>query len=677
MRNPPHLRTFLALVALWLTVSGCRNGPAGDIPPTWVWDQDQRLVVPDGGSRHAWNGWKIEGRTFVAQDDISRLIFWLRSGGEAKLRLTYSLQGRPIKFSVNRRRPLTLSPALNEASTEFNVRLNRGRNFLEFSKQTQDQLMIRRIAVGGAGGHRPPHLLSGDSVTLFLPSGRGRIEWSGSGSLTIEKRESDQGRLHPVKISVRTGFLSKRISHNIEMKSSGILSAAVDSGRFDVSRFDYKENPPAATSKMPSPLNPDLPIFILLADACQAAHLGVYGYHRPTSPRIDEFAKDAVVFENAYANASFTRSSVRSLLTGQFPEKFGIGNLTRISQGSLPTIPEFLKAMGYRTSVFTSAVTISPTFGFTRGIDDYFQYLGDLEKTNGRKIDLDRFGSWIRTPGPIYSYIHFIEPHLPIIPPPPFLDMFASPSAPKGIPFEKRLISMVKSPSGKKRTYTPQDIQTVMDDYDSTIAYVDSEIGKALGHIREAGLYEKSLIILLADHGEAMWEHGSWGHSTNVFEETTHVPLLVKFPASMELKGRVARVVQLTDIYPTILELLGRSLVLPGKSLLDAVRNPEIDDTMAVSQSISEVAQFGMRWRNWYFITSLQVGRSRLYDLDSDRLQEAGPGAEPVKRYFEARFLNWLRAADEPPSSIEAIDLKKMSPTEIENLKSLGYLKRP
>jgi arylsulfatase A-like enzyme len=605
------------------------------------------------------------------------MILWLRTGRKAKLKVSYTLTGRPASLVINKRKALPLEPALVEKPAEFDVVLNAGRNFLEFIKKDGDLLRIKRVALDEAGETRASHLLQGESVAFFLNPGRGRVEWSGSGGMRFEKRESDSGRLTPVESSRSTRFLSRTVKFEIEMGSPGILTVRADSGQFDVSRFVYNENPPPPAPEETSPLEPNPPIFILLADACQAAHLGVYGYPRATSPRIDEFARDAIVFENAYANASFTRSSVRSLLTGQLPEKSDVGNLTHVGGSQLPSLPEFLKVKGYRTSIFTSAVTISPVFGFTKGIDDYFQYLGALEKTRERKIDLDRFGSWLKTPGSLFSYIHFIEPHLPIVAPPPFLDMFAGPNAPKGVPRERRLISELQYAAGKRRAYTPREIQSIRDDYDSTIAYVDSEIGKALDHIRKAGLYDQSLIIVLADHGEAMAEHGAWGHASNVFEETTHVPLLVKMPASLGLKGRVARLVQLTDIYPTILELLGQGLSLPGRSLLDAVRNPEIDDTMTVSQSTSETALFGLRWRHWYYITSLRLNMHRLYDLAADPLQKAGPESEPVIRFFRARFLSWLNETGEGPHSGEAIDTTKMSPREIENLRSLGYLKIP
>ena len=192
--------------------------------------------------------------------------------------------------------------------------------------------------------------------------------------------------------------------------------------------------------------------------------------------------------------------------------------------------------------------------------------------------------------------------------------------------------------------------------------------------MKKAGLYEEALIVILSDHGEAMYEHKAWGHSRNVFEETTRVPLLVKFPASMNLRGRVPKVVQLTDFFPTLTDIFGQSVPLPGRSLIAAVEEPAIDDVCAISQSIADVAQFGMRWRQWYYMVSLNTGRERLFDLDRDPLTEAKDGAKEMKEFFRAMFLDWLARSDDTPDASTAIDLKTLTPAEIESLKSLGYL---
>ena len=152
-----------------------------------------------------------------------------------------------------------------------------------------------------------------------------------------------------------------------------------------------------------------------------------------------------------------------------------------------------------------------------------------------------------------------------------------------------------------------------MNDYDSTIAYVDSEIGRALGHVKKAGLYDESLIVILADHGEAMYEHKAWGHSSNVFEETTHVPLLVKFPASMNLerpgpKGRPADG-SLSHPDGPVRTARRPSRQEPARGHREACGSTTRAPS---SQSITEVAQFGMRWRHWYYIISLITGRERV-----------------------------------------------------------------
>lgn len=658
-------------------LSACgRGGLRADLPATWVWDQDQTLITPERGSRSAWSGWTVRGDSFQAEGDVAKFILWVKAGGFRKLYVTYTLEGRPAEIVVNNRvhRSFAIEPALHPRMVTIEAPLRAGMNFLEFRGPGKGRLRVNRVAVGLPDPQAADDLARGESVTLFLRPGRGRIEWRGSGELSARIHESVSGNFKEATRPLRTRLLSRSIRHEFELAGPGTLTVTAIKGHFNIARFAYEEDKPAPPPEPKRRVPKDPPIFFLLADACQAEHLSVYGYPRPTSPNIEAFAGDAVVFENAYANASYTRSSVRSLLSGLLPERSAAGNLTRVSD-RLPAIPEYLKIKGYRTSIFTSAVTISPTFGFTKGVDDYRQYLaGAGDKSRTRRIDLDAFGRWLDRPGPLFSYIHFIEPHLPILPPPPFLDMFSGATGRTPVPRGERLMALMEHSTSLRRPFTPAEVREVVDDYDSTIAYVDSEIGRALGHVKKAGLYDQSLIVVLADHGEAMYEHKAWGHSRNVFEETTHVPLLVKFPASLNLRGRVLRVVQLTDIFPTLADLFGQGIALPGKSLFAAVEGRTIDDTCAVSQSIAETAQFGMRWRQWYYIVSLNTGREYLFDLDRDPRIEAKDGAKDMKGFFKAMFLDWLTRSDDAPDASTAIDLKTLTPAEIESLKTLGYI---
>src|SRR4030042_3906708 len=129
MRHRLHLQKAIALTGLILRAWGCPPRPATDIPPNWVWDQDQNLIVARGGSRNAWNGWTIDRDAFVARDPTSRLILWSRSRRRAGLRGTYSLNGPPVDLAANRRTPFRLEPTLTEKTAEFEVLLNRGRAY--------------------------------------------------------------------------------------------------------------------------------------------------------------------------------------------------------------------------------------------------------------------------------------------------------------------------------------------------------------------------------------------------------------------------------------------------------------------------------------------------------------------------------------------------------------------
>lgn len=674
MRSSAPLAALLSVLAAF---SSCGSGGRrAEIPATWVWDKDQTIISPERGAGNAWSGWTVRGDSFLAEGEVAKFIFWAKPAGPRKLHVTYVLEGRPAEIIVNNRsrKPPAIEPSLHPRTAVVEAELREGMNILEFRGPGKGLLRVRRVTVGSPDPRAAHDLGQGEAVTLFLRPGRGRIEWRGSGELSARIQESVSGHFKEDLRTIRTRFLSRSVRQEFTFAGSGTLTVRAVKGHFDVAAFRYEEDRPVPPREPKRRLAKDPPIFILLADACQAEHLSVYGYPRPTSPVIEAFARDAVVFENAYATASYTRSSVRSLLSGMLPERSSLGNLTPISD-RLPTIPEYLKTKGYRTSIFTSAVTISPTFGFTKGIDDYHQYLaGQADKSRTRRIDLDAFGRWLERPGPLFSYIHFIEPHLPILPPPPFLDMFSGTSGRKPVKPEGRLMALMEHPTALRRPFSPAEVQEVVDDYDSTIAYVDSEIGRALDHLKKAELYDDSLIVILADHGEAMYEHKAWGHSRNVFEETTHVPLLVKFPASMNLKGRVQKVVQLTDVFPTLTDLLGQRVPLPGESLLAAIERPAIDDTCAVVQSITEAAQFGIRWRHWYYIMNLITGRQQVFDLDADPRTAMKDGADDLKRFFQAMFLDWWARSGEPFDASTAIDLKKLTPAEIESLKTLGYI---
>ncbi|TRZ91768.1 DUF229 domain-containing protein [bacterium] len=223
--------------------------------------------------------------------------------------------------------------------------------------------------------------------------------------------------------------------------------------------------------------------------------------------------------------------------------------------------------------------------------------------------------------------------------------------------------------------FAPDEVKAVVDNYDSAIAFVDGEMGKLLQSLREKGLYENSLIVILSDHGESLYEHGQWGHKIFVYEETARVPLIIKFPAAMNLKGRVRTVVELADVFPTVLDIFGQRLPLDGKSLLNTAAPGQENDDIAVSCSFIDVADFGLRWRQWYDIINMGTGRETLYRAADPFFQEILEPEESVRTFLKARFLEWLKRFSEIDQTPVRIDLNGLPKNEIENLRSLGYLK--
>ena len=218
---------------------------------------------------------------------------------------------------------------------------------------------------------------------------------------------------------MKNGWFSRKISLPLEFTGPGLLTVTSKQGDFNISAYSYVPTPAREVDpKITFKNKPN--IYIVLSDACQASHLGTYGYRRNTSPQIDAFARDAVVYEYAYTNAVITRASVATIFTGLYPDNHKV----RLQGNLLPqkylTLPEYLKAKGYATNIITSNFSISPRYGFTQGVDAYF---GVLEKYwASREFSIfDRFSNWLEKTLPVhFSFMHYLHPHFPKVPPADF-----------------------------------------------------------------------------------------------------------------------------------------------------------------------------------------------------------------------------------------------------------------
>jgi len=283
------------------------------------------------------------------------------------------------------------------------------------------------------------------------------------------------------------------------------------------------------------------PVIIISIDTLRADHLPMYGYKGVETPALDALRRDAVLYQNAYTATPLTFPSHTSLLTGVLPAVHGVrdnvGYLLdagKITRGELPFLPWLLKQQGYATGGAVSAYVLLGKNGLKTGFDFYedgieFQQnrgLGGLQRPGSETLRVSE--SWLKQSAgkPFFFFFHIYEPHTPYTPPEPFASRYKQP-------------------------------------YDGEIAAADQIVGNLLAELKSLDAYDRALIVLLSDHGEGLGDHGEDEHGVLLYREAIHVPLLLKLPRSQRAGTTAAAPVGLTDVAPSILELLGLSRPKP------------------------------------------------------------------------------------------------------------------
>ena len=326
---------------------------------------------------------------------------------------------------------------------------------------------------------------------------------------------------------------------------------------------------------------PDTPnILLIVIDTLRSDHLSSYGYERSTSPTIDRLAAQGVLFENTFSTSPYTTPSHASLLTGRYPHEHGTQWITRrpILDDRYPTLPEALKAKGYRTAAFSAnRFWFTREQGFGRGFihfEDNFHSLGDMavRTVYGRKFEesiLRRLFEdypwrkqardinnsvlhWLqRNPEkPFFAFLNYFDVHDPYFPPQPYRSEFSALENPGGIvnSYQNRFNPQL----------TPQELQYEIDAYDGAISYVDDHIAQLLVEIKHLGLGDNLLVIITSDHGEAFGEHGTVLHPNSVYREEIQVPLILWHPGAISAGGRISPPVTNAALPATIIDLISQ-----------------------------------------------------------------------------------------------------------------------
>ncbi len=391
---------------------------------------------------------------------------------------------------------------------------------------------------------------------------------------------------------------------------------------------------------------PGAPVVILSIDTLRSDRLSVYGNTTIETPALAELAKDSILFERAYSHYPLTLPSHVSILTGLLPPEHGVRDNVGypFAADRHPFLPRLLHQAGYRTGAAVSAYVLHGDTGLSSGFDFYEDKiqtqkdtpLGGLQRKGEETLALGL--SWLdraeadRT----FLFLHFYEPHTPYQPPEPFRSRYQHP-------------------------------------YDGEVAYADSLVGRLVGALKERKLYDRTLLIVLSDHGEGLGDHVEEEHGIFLYREALQVPLMVKLPGGARAGERISVPAQLADVTPTVLAGLGLEIPagVAGKPL--TTLGPTEAERGIYSETFYPRLHMG-----WSELASLVGGRfhyiegpdPELFDLVADSGQKRNVLLQERRAFVTLRDqLQPLRKALAKPSEVD--------PETQAKLTALGYAGAP
>lgn len=312
---------------------------------------------------------------------------------------------------------------------------------------------------------------------------------------------------------------------------------------------EFREPRQLATPEAPN-------IVYVVMDTLRRDRLGLYGYERPTTPRLDAFARDGLVFEDAYTTSSWTWPSTASLFTGRLPDSHGVksSKACTLSQ-RLPTLAEALQARGYTTAAFVGNPIVEPNRYFDQGFETF-----EVEVPKFRMSDevMPAALEWLDVHAPVrfFLYLHLVDPHTPHRPHPEEAARLRLPAPPDGWP--ARGLDGVPSdpaPTAEIGVYSSQL-------YDASVATGDRWFGALLDELERLDLDQRTIVVFTSDHGEELFEHGRHGHGHEVYDELVRAPLVMRGPG-IPAERRFG-VVSNRHVPTTLAALAGATLRTPG-----------------------------------------------------------------------------------------------------------------
>ena len=427
-------------------------------------------------------------------------------------------------------------------------------------------------------------------------------------------------------------------------------------------------------------------VIVLLVDALRKDHVSKYGYYRNTTPKINRFSREAVVFRNAVSQCSWTSPSIASLFSSLYPSVHGLTSYSYKDNAAeadtldfrLVTFAEVLKEKGYATGAFVANHWINRQLGYGQGFD-VFDPILYVPKPRAWMVN-EKALKWIAVNKnkPFFAYMHYMDVHGPYAPPGNFSSFFKS----------DVLKKMTGEDAVKIPGFNPEinDLNYYIDQYDGEIRYIDTQIGVFLDKMRELGLIDNTIIIITSDHGEAFLEHGYGDHGWSLYNEEIDIPLIIRFPDGVKFPEIKQHRVQLIDVAVTVLGLLHFRFPyeVDGWDLSREMDRKSLKRRTIVSEELSEkitgppkVAMIKDGYKAIFNFPELKI--RELYDLEKDKGEMKNLISQLPEKFddFSRVIKAWKKAKiysrQKLGLSSSVVEIKDKK--EIERLKTLGYLK--
>jgi arylsulfatase A-like enzyme/Tfp pilus assembly protein PilF len=399
-------------------------------------------------------------------------------------------------------------------------------------------------------------------------------------------------------------------------------------------------------------------IIMFTIDTLRADHLECYGYQGVETPQINRMAEEGILFQYNIVATPLTLPSHSSIMTGTYPLYHGVrDNGGFYLDESQTTFAEEMKNQGYATAAFVAAFVLDSKWGLDQGFDYYYDNF-DLTKYKTVSLDsVQRRGDEVLTEAyrwlgenrqqKFFAWIHLYDPHTPYDPPEPY-----------------------KSQYGGKRYRL----------YDGEIAYVDQLMGEFRAYMEENGLWEKTLIILTADHGESLGEHEESAHGFFLYDSDVRVPLIVRFPGGKLAGKNITNQVRSIDIMPTVLNAVGGNIPesVQGESFLPLMLGQK-EETERIAYSETYWPRYHYGWSELKFVRKgqykfIDAPRPELYDVydnpgeTEDLVNQRASLAIEMKRELDAMIAQYSR------EGVEDLEPQKIDDDSLIKLQALGYI---